>query len=163
MTQETLHKELEEATPALLRIARELTWNKIPDTCKFILSEVKDSDKNFFEQDKLMIKENDGKTPVSLDELMPTLKKLYDDFYDISLEIYKTTSEVNIIDVRYYSIHALDPDYKQTEIKEPSILHCKVRIPPWIGDEKEKFDINWKHKKFMFRWKMFWLKYKTQK
>jgi hypothetical protein len=36
-----LQKEIEEAVPRLLGMARALSWNKISDNCKFILTEIK--------------------------------------------------------------------------------------------------------------------------
>ena len=102
MTLETLENEIEQAIPRLFEMARNLTRNKIFQNYKFILTEIKDSSENFHEQRKINKLVNDKKVPMSLMELMPALKKLYNNFYDINLHIYKSTKSITIIDFRYY-------------------------------------------------------------
>ena len=145
MTPTTLQDEIQEAIPKLLDIARELTWNNISDKCKFIVTEIKDSQDNFHEQRKLNKKMNDKKVPMMLTKLMPTLQRLFANLYDINLCIYKATSAMTIIDIRYYAKSSLDEGYPTKVINNPPMLHCKVSMPPWLGDKKEKFDINWEH------------------
>ena len=142
-----------------------MTWNKISDNCKFILTEIKDSQDNFHVQRKLNKIENDKKVPVALTELMPTLQRLYDNLYDINLHIYRATNSMTIIDFRYYPKLSLDQDYREKVLQKPPMLHCKDIMPPWLSDKKEKFDINWEHYEGLNRWKLFWLKLrlKTQK
>lgn len=165
MTKHTLQKETEEAVPKLLDLARELSWNKISDNCRFILTEIKDSQENFHVQRVLRKRENDRKVPMTLVELMPTLQNLYDDFYDINLHIYRATKSMTIIDFRYYPKSSLDQDYRQRVLHNPPMLHCKVAQPPWLTDKEEKFDINWEHKQWLINWKLFWAlrKLKDQK
>jgi len=162
MTKHTLQKETEEAVAKLLDLTRELTWNKISDNCKFILTEIKDSQENFHVQRVLRKRKNDRKVPMTLVELMPTLRNLYDDFYDINLHIYRATKSMTIIDFRYYSKSSLDPDYRQSVLHNPPMLHCKVAQPPWLTDKKEKFDINWEHKQWLINWKLFWARRKLK-
>jgi hypothetical protein len=165
MTSNTLQKEIEEAVPKLLKLARELTWNEISDNCKFILTEIKDSQENFHVQRVLRKKENDKKVPVTLGELMPTLQSLYDNFYDINLHIYRATKSVTVIDFRYYPKSSLEQEYRQKVLHNAPMLHCKVATPPWLFEKKEKFDINWEHKLWWINWKLFWMgqKLKRQK
>ncbi|HMK25209.1 MAG TPA: hypothetical protein VK483_04200 [Chitinophagaceae bacterium] len=162
MTSHSLKNELEEAIPRLLDMAKELTWNKLSDNFKFILTEIKDSQENFYEQRRLRKIENDKKIPVTLQELMPTLQKLYENFYDINLQIYKSTRAMTVIDIRYYPQSSLDEDYRRKVINNPPMLHSKVSIPPWCSDRKEKFDINWEHNQGWNKWKLFWLKLKLK-
>jgi hypothetical protein len=131
MTPNTFQRELETGVPQLLDLARSLTWNTLSNNCKFIFSEIKDTDKDFVEQQQLMIEENEKKNPVLLDELMPTLQKSYSNFYDINLLVYKSTIKMTVIDIRYYPKSLLDDEYQQTIINNPPMLHCKVTIPPW--------------------------------
>lgn len=160
MTSSTLQKEIEEAVPKLLDIARELTRNKISGNCKFILTKIKDSQENFHVQQLLRKRENDKKVPVLLQALMPTLQSLYDNLYDINLHIYRVTKEVTIIDIRYYPRSALDQAYRQKVLHNPPMLHCKVTTPPWLYGQKEKFDINWEHSEGLNRLRLFWMKLK---
>ncbi len=156
MTLNTFQKEIEGAVPKLLEMARELTWNKIPDNCKFILTEIKDSQENFHVQRQLLKKENDKKVPLTLQELMPALQNLYDNLYDINLHIYRATKNVTIIDVRYYPKSSLDQEYRLKVLGNTPMLHCKVAMPPWLSDKKEKFDINWEHKQWLINWRLIW-------
>jgi len=150
----TLQDEIQEAIPKLFSIARELTWNKISDNYKFILTEIKDTEKNFHVQRKLLKKENDRKFPVTIQELLPALQRLYSNIYDINLHIYKATKSLTIIDVRYYPKPSLDADFRQKVFNDPPMLHLKVAIPPWVIDNDEKFDINWEHKQWMIKWRL---------
>ena len=162
MTSSTLRKEIEEAVPKLLEMARELSWNKISDNCKFILTEIKDSQENFHVQRVLTKKENDKKVPVTLQELLLKLQDLYDNLYDINLNIYKSTKSMTIIDIRYYPKSSLDKDYEQKVLHNPPMLHWKVSFPPWMSDKKEKFDINWEHYSGWNKWRLFWLILKSR-
>ncbi len=162
MTPTSFQKELETAVPQLLDLARGLTCNKISDNCKFIFSEIKNSDKKNFEIQQLMLKENKKKTPVLLEELMPTLQKNYNNFYDINLQIHKSSKKITIIDIRCFFKNSLDNNYKQTIINNPPLLHCKVPIPDWLTNKQERFDINWEHYKFKNLWKTYWARQKLK-
>jgi hypothetical protein len=162
MNSSTLQHEIEEAVPRLFNIANEFTWNKLSDNCKFILTEIKDSNENFLEQRLLRKKQNENKAPVTLQEFMPSLQKLYDNLYDINLHIYKATKNMTIIDVRYYLKSSLDEDYIQNVLHNPPMLHCKVSMPPWLSNKKEKYDINWELNEGVNKLRMFWLKLKLK-
>ena len=77
MTSDTLQQEIQEAIAELLNMARAMSWNKISDNCKFILTEIKDSNRSFNDQRTFLKKENDKKTPLLLQQVMPILKSLY--------------------------------------------------------------------------------------
>jgi hypothetical protein len=145
MTSSTLQKEIEATVPRLLEMARELTWNKISDNCKFILSEIKNSDGNFQTERKLRIKENDLKVPVTLEELMPALQNLYNNVYDLNLYVYRSGKDLTIIDIRCYLKSSLDADYRAMVIDNEPMLHCKIPMPASPGSKNVKFDINWEY------------------
>ncbi len=146
LTKDTLQYDIAEAIPRLLDIARESTWNKISDNCKFILTEISNDVENAHQRRVRNKKENDKKTPLSLAELMPTLQKLYDNIYDINLHIYRSRPGMTVIDIRYYLKSSLDDEYRQKVLYNEPMLHCKVSMPPWLGDKWEKFNVNWEHK-----------------
>jgi len=162
MTLETLEYEIKEAIPRLFEMARSLTRNKISDNYKLVLTEIKDSSENFREQRKINKLVNDKKVPMAVTELMPTLKKLYNNFYDINLHIYKATKNITIIDFRYYPKSSLDKDFRIKVLDNPPMLHCKVTHPPWLSDKKEKFDINWIHYEGLNKLRLLWLKLKLR-
>jgi hypothetical protein len=155
-------KEIEEAIPKLLDLARQLSWNTISNRCQFILSEIKDSEQNFDVKRVTRIKENAKKIPVSLSEMMPTLQNLYVDMYDINLHIHRADSRLTVVDIRYYLKSSLDPECREKIGHTLPMLHCKVATPPWLSEKKEKFDINWEHKQWMIRWKQFWTRRKVK-
>jgi len=146
-------------------MARGLSWNKISNNCKFILSEIKASEENFYMQRVLRKKANDKKAPVTFSEIMLTVQNLYDNLYDINLHIYRADRRLTIVDIRYYPKSSLDPNHREKVIHNPPMLHAKVAQPPWLTDKKEKFDINWEHKQWLIQWKLFWMgqKLKRQK
>lgn len=162
MTIDTLQDEIEKAIPKLLDMARDLTRNTISDNCKFILTEIKDSRDNFHIQRRQNKKENDQKTPVTLNELMPTIKNLYDNIYDINLHIYKATKHLTIIDFRYFPNSSLEKEYRKKVLGNPPMLHCKVVMPPWLSDKKEKFNVNWEHHEGLNRLRLLWMKLKLK-
>ncbi|MGG9963556.1 hypothetical protein [Ferruginibacter sp. SUN106] len=163
MISSTLQNEIEEAIPGLLELAREVTWNKISGHCKFIVSEIKNSEGNFHEQRRKRKKENDLKIPLTLQELMPALQQLYENFYDINLYIYRVTKNLTIIDIRYYPKSSLELEYRQQVANNKPMLHCKVTIPAWVSDKKNKFDINWEHKEWLIHWKLYWERQKLKR
>jgi len=155
MSPATLHEEIEKAIPMLLNMAKDLSWNKISDNCRFILSEIINSDSTAHEERDRRLKENKKKAAVAFSEIMPVLRRLYENFYDINLFIYKSSKKLTVIDIRYYSKLSLDEDYRQKVINDPPMLHCKVAMPPWLFEKKEKFNINWEHNKTWILWKYF--------
>lgn len=158
MTISTFQTEIEDAVSRLIDMARERTYTTIPDNYKFILTEISDSDKNLHAQSWVRKRANDKKIPVALSELMPSLQSLYHNLYDINLHIYRTTKNLTTIDFRYYTKSSLDPDYREKVLGNPPMLHCKIACPPWLGDKKGKFDINWEHYEGLNRLRLFRLK-----
>lgn len=147
MSSDTLQNDIEQSIHSLFGLANELTWNKLSTNCKFILTEIKVDENNFHELGLVKKIENEKKQPVTLQEIMPTLQKLYDNLYDINLYIYKATKDMTVIEIRYYPKSSFDKDILRAVINNPPMLHCKVSIPSWLSDEKERFDINWEHNK----------------
>lgn len=163
MKRENLHSDISNSLASLLKLARQLSYNKISDHCLFILSEIKNSEESFHIQNQKRIKENNFKAPKTYEEIIIELEKIFKGIYDINLYIFKSLKNVTIIDIRYYSRNSIDLAYqKQTESKE-TMIHCKVNVPPYLIDKNEKFDINWEHKTLKLYWKLFWTKRKIKK
>jgi hypothetical protein len=163
MTKATFEKEIQEAVPKLLAMARELSWNKISGNCKFILTEIIDSNENFHVQRNLRKKENNKKNPLAFAEIIPAVQSLYDNLYDINLHIYRADSELTVIDIRYYLKSSLEHDFRQRIIDNPPMLHCKIVQPPWGASKKQKFNINWEHRRWLISWKLFLVRSKINK
>jgi hypothetical protein len=156
MTREIFHNEIAAMIPALLDMARLLTSRKIAAECLYILSEIKESELNFHQQRVLRKKLNDKKVPVSLPQLLPVLYEKYGNLYDINLYIYRAYKHHTVIDIRYYPKSSLDIAQQKIVVHNPPMLHCKVAQPPWLIEEKAKFDINWEHRPFLIHWNLFW-------
>ena len=163
MKKENIYKDLTDATKSLLNLARDCSYNVISDNCLYIISEIKNSDKNFRERNKIRIKENSLKTPKPLADILPTLDELYPNFYDVNLYVYRACKQVTIIEIQYYPRSSLNFEYRQQTQSQLTMLHCKVSNPPYYSAKKEKFDINWEFEPLNHRWKMFWLMLKTNK
>ncbi len=163
MKKESIYKEISDAVQSLLKLARDSSFNKISDNCKFIISEIKHSDKNFFEQNKIRKTYNDKKTPKPLAEIIVELEILYPNLYDVNLYVYKADKYSTIIEIQYFPRSSLDIEYQKTYATQETMLHCKVAIPAYASDNKIKFDINWQLETINHKWKMFWWQWKTRK
>ena len=163
MKKENIYKDLTDATISLLNLARDCSYNFISDNCFYIISEIKNTDMNFRERNKIRIKENSLKKPKLLADILHELEELYPNFYDVNLYVYKANKQTTIIEIQYYPRSSLDIDYRQKTQSQLTMLHCKVSNPPYYSDKKEKFDINWEFEPLNHRWKMFWLMRKTNK
>lgn len=150
-----LYTSFAEATVALINLAKEITWNDYSSEYFYILSEIKDSDKNARERRKEMVAENKKKTPVPLQELLPVLEKIHDNVYDFNLHVYKTSKKMTVIDIRYYPKMSLEPGYRKQAQDNKPMMHCKVATPP-DRQGNEKFDIHWEHYFDNVWWKKTW-------
>ena len=159
MTENTLSQAVEEMIPSLLDLARSLTWNKISDNCRFVLTEIKESKVEFHSRQKLVL--NGLKEPVTFEEIIQLLQQRYENLYDINLYIYRSEATSTIIEIQYYPKSALDQAFRKQVLHHPPMLHCKVNMPPWISKGK-KFDINWAHKPGVISRKLFWMKLKLR-
>ena len=156
ITRENLASNLSDAMMAVLGMAKESSWNKISNNCKFIISEIKPPLGNFFDEARIRKLKNDKKTPEILRDVISDLLNVYPNIYDINLYIYKSFSDLTIVEIQYYPKSLLEAEYRITVAENPPMLHCKVAIPPYCFGTTDKFDINWEHNDFRNKWKMFW-------
>lgn len=163
MKKESIYKDISDSVQSLLELARDSSFNDISDNCKFVISEIKHSDKNFFEQNKIRKSINDKKIPKPLTDIIGELETLYVNLYDVNLYVYKASKYSTIIEIQYFPRSSLDIEYQKTSATQETMLHCKVSIPAYASDNKEKFDINWQLGTTNHKWKMFWWQWKTKK
>jgi hypothetical protein len=163
MKKENLYKDISDAVQSLLKLSRDSSFNNISDNCKFIISEIKYSDKNFFKQNKIRKADNRKKTPKPLADIIVELEKLYPNLYDVNLYVYKAGKYSTLIEIQYFLFSSLDIDYQKIISTQETMLHCKVAIPVYASDNNEKFDINWQLGTINHKWKMFWWQRKTKK
>ena len=160
MTSNISTVQIEESVCALVTMAKEMTWNHISNNYLYILTEIKAPTENFHDQRKIRKRENDQKTPISIQDILPILNTLYDDIYDLNFHIYKATKNDTVIEISYYPKSLLDPDYRQKISDNPPMIHSKVAIPPWLSNRKKKFDINWEHQESLTQIRLLWQKIK---
>jgi len=155
-----LESKIRSASQTLLKMAKDSAWNKFSNNVKFIVKEIKDNSDDFNKQRLDRKIENDKKTPVNLNEIMPFLHSLYEDLYDINLYIYEASTKMTIIEIQYCLKSSLSEDYRLEIINNPPTLHCKVAIPPCLSHKNKKFDINWEHRPYLTRFGILWMKIK---
>jgi hypothetical protein len=163
MKKESLFKEISDAVQSLLNMARESSFNNISENCKFIISEIKHSDKNFFERNKIRKTDNDKKIPKPLADIILELEILYPNLYDVNLYIYKADKNFTIIEIQYFPRSSHEIEYQKISAIQETMLHCKVAIPAYASESKKKFDINWQLGTINHKWKMFWWQRKMKK
>jgi hypothetical protein len=136
------------AVPQLLKLGRTLTQNDISDHCLFILTEITDEPTNAHQRRRVIKRLNDAKQPLPLADLAPALHQLHGNLHDINLYIYRTTSELTIVDIRYYPRSSLAQTYRAQVAELPPMLHLKVATPPWLAlaEPLPQFDINWERR-----------------
>jgi hypothetical protein len=161
ITKDTLEQHLAEATVILLAMARDLAWNKISDHCMYIISNLKEEEEKFGVQAKVEKARYDKIKPQYLDDIMPNILKLYPDFYDINLFVYKASNERTIVNIGYYPKSTLNEEYRKTIENNPPMLHCKVSQPFYCHfNGKKKFDINWQNNSFSYKINSFRARFK---
>ena len=148
------------AVADLFDLAEKCTWNKLSRNCKFILSEIRDTQLNVFDQIAMRNKQNRTKKALPLHDVLPSLGTLNGKLFDINLYVWKATKSDTVIDIRYYLKTSLDTTYRQKVIENTAMVHCKVSVPPWLDDAGVKFDINWELKPQLIKWKIFLRKMK---
>jgi hypothetical protein len=145
MTRDSIESDILAGVSQLLDLAAPQVWNKLSTNCQFLLSEISNNHKNGFEEQRQIRETNDSRTPVALHELVPELQAIYDNLFDINLYIDRTTSDLTIIDIRYYAKTSLKPEYRQLVGARSPMFHCKVALPPTALYRDGKFDINWRY------------------
>ncbi|MGE3800105.1 MAG: hypothetical protein AB7H80_03725 [Candidatus Kapaibacterium sp.] len=146
MAIETLETEIEQMTVALFQIARSRSWNKISDSCSYIISEIKESDLRTGSQfRRARRKANDVKSPMALQQAADELRSIYYNLHDVNLYIYKAVRTHTIVEIQYYSKSSLSEEYLEEMKDNTPTFHSKVTLPPYIdpNDKERKFNINW--------------------
>jgi hypothetical protein len=162
MTQIAFKESLSTTITNLLTLAKEITYNNISDSCTFILSEIKNSDPISYEGQKTRILENNKKTHLDFEAVFISLEKMHPELYDINFYIHKSSKNLTIIDIRYYLKSSLGDELSLNAKDDEPMFHCKIYLPPYLSDKKEKFDINWEHQVIRTKWKLFWVKKKFE-
>ena len=163
MTRETLDQTIKDSTKNLIQMVRKHCWNHISDNCVYIISEIENDDKDFFQKRIERNKTNKTKTPKTIEETTNKLKEIYSNIYDINFYVYKAKKRKTIIEIQYFPKSLLATNFLEKVKENEPIIHCKISQPPYIEKNTEKFDINWEHNELKYYWKMFWWKRKTKK
>ncbi len=128
----------------LLSMASVLTYNVLSTNCRYIFSEIYNSQNVLTEKERYLQLERMQLIPQVLVDIMPEVLRHYANLYDINLIIHKATSQATIIDIRYYAKSSLESEYRQLVVANAPMLHSKVPMPYWVEENILRFDINWK-------------------
>ncbi len=150
-----LELNLKEATSTLLEMARNSCWNKISDNTSYIISEIVNDERNFFDKRIARKKSNDKKKVKSLEQITTELNDIYENLYDINLYIFKSKKASTIIEIQYYPKSSLESEFYETIKNNEPMLHMKIGIPPY-ANKTEKYDVNWELGGIRHEWKSFW-------
>ncbi|WP_196887960.1 hypothetical protein [Aureivirga sp. CE67] len=157
MTKDNFQYKLKSASNSLIETARKHAWNSISENCLYILSEYNKNDSTLNSKEKKV--KNLKKTPISLEEIIPSLEKIYDDLYEIDLIFFKSKSKFTIIEILYIRKSSFEKVYYETIKNNSPMLHCKVQLPPYLKQKEKKFDINWHLGGLRHQWNSFCWKY----
>ncbi|MFH6992428.1 hypothetical protein [Flavobacterium sp. FlaQc-48] len=157
--EKNIEEEIENLTIRLLDLVNLNCWNAISRNLMFILSNISEAEgENFFIQRSNRNKLNKKKIPKSFKEVTISLKEIYDLIYDVNLHVYKSEKHRTIIEISYFLKSELPPDYIKTIVNNPPMLHCKIALPPYLNNKKNKFDVNWELGGIRYNWNIFWWK-----
>lgn len=162
MKNENLKSDIQQAVMDLTLLVEKNCWNKLSKNHFFIISEIPNSSNeqnidNWSKLEAKMRKENKYKIPITLNEAIVKLDKVYENLYDVNLYVYNAKKDKTIIEIRYYLKSHLEKDFFETIKEIPPMIHSKI-LNPRYRRKSEKFDINWqfggiKHFLQMFYWK----------
>ena len=156
--------ELTQVTAALLKMAREMTWNTISDEVRYVIRKTAGAEAgNIPAQNRERKRILDAAPELSAEQAIAILLEKYPNLYCIDLYIFRALPNRTIVEIELTEKSRLDADYRLTVSDKPPEWHAKVAIPPYRSEAKEKFDINWPVGSWESRWKMFWWKWKLRK
>lgn len=147
--------DIQDLSDKLIELARNLCWNDFSNSYAYILSEIVNDDKAFFEKRIERKKQNSKKRPLSLEQVREELDKLYSNLYDVNFYIFNATKSKTIIEIQYYPKSSLDKDYYEKVKNNEPMLHCKVATPFYLRNEDDKFDVNWELLGLRYKWNVF--------
>nr|WP_321411257.1 hypothetical protein [uncultured Carboxylicivirga sp.] len=154
---------IKELSDKLIELVRNSCWNDFSNSYAYIISEIVNDDKNFFEKRIERKKQNSKKSLLNIEQAREEIDKIYENLYDVNFYVYKATKNKTIIEIQYYPKSSLDKDYfKKVKENEP-MLHCKVSIPIYLQNDKEKFDVNWELGGIRYKWNMLLYKNRVKK
>jgi hypothetical protein len=161
LTTETLPEILTQTTAALLKMAREMTWNTISDQVCYVIRKTNPGENgNLIDNNRMRKRLLDAAPVLTPDQAVEVLRKQYPNLYLIELYVFKALQNRTIVEIALLEKDQLETNYRLSVAGNPPEWHCKVAIPPYRTDAGEKFDIHWPIGPWEFRWKMFWRKIK---
>ena|SRR5690554_270424 len=155
--------DIKELSDKLIELVRNSCWNDFSNSYAYIISEIVNDDKNFFEKRIERKKQNSKKRLLNIEQAREEIDKIYENLYDVNFYVYKATKNKTIIEIQYYPKSSLDKDYFEKVKENEPMLHCKVSIPIYLQNDKEKFDVNWELGGIRYKWNMLLYKNRVKK
>jgi hypothetical protein len=161
MNKQTLKYNLHEIAKETIRFAKELTWNKYSDNVYFKIKPNVLDDNDHLDNDERI---NLGQRKAELDKIL-TIDQVVDRlcFADrvpvwTNISIERTTKKWTIIELMT-SRRFSEDNYMHKDSGFPP-FHIAIATPIY-RNEKEKFNINWRHDKFRTKFYTWIWKLKT--
>lgn len=152
MGPEKLRKDIKGCTASLLALARDCCWNKFSDEVAYIISEIEDEGEGGWQKIIESRRNKDKLKPMDFAAMMKYVEEIYPEIHDINLFVHKAEKYRTIVDVRYF---LKSKAVCETKLETPSMLHAKIAIPPYRGNDSHKFDVHWEFGGLRHQWKMF--------
>jgi hypothetical protein len=151
MNNNDLIKQLRWSTNTLLELTRETCWNTLSNDCVYLITRISESDDREIKKKKLPR----NTELLTLEELAVELEKLYPQIYDLCFFIYQAQKSRTIIELQYFPKSALDQEFLLKVKDQSSMIHYKIKIPPYWQDRTKPFDVNWELGGFRHHWYLF--------
>ncbi|MBN2613357.1 MAG: hypothetical protein JXB00_17520 [Bacteroidales bacterium] len=158
MNIEAIDIKIKSVTENLIQMTRYLCWNKISDNCFYILTNKEDIKlDNAEEIRKYRQKANRKKHPLTLNQVISKLKVDSPNLYDCDLYLYRSMKDKTIVEIQFLSGFALE------KVNKEPMITCKIILPTYAENSKEKFNANWQFGGFQHCWKIFIWKLKIKR
>jgi len=149
MDKETFIKRLNEASNSALKLAREFTFNELAENLIYTIkpNSLDLSDHlTDFEKDNLSVRKKELNKTLTVNEVADRL--IHDNKVPlwINCSVIRSTRKTTTIELFTSRRFRDDSElYHKMETYPP--FHAVIMNPPYLFDNEEKFDVNWKYKK----------------
>ncbi|RIJ46263.1 hypothetical protein D1614_20035 [Maribellus luteus] len=153
MDKETFIKRLNEASNSALKLAREFTFNEIADKLIFkIKPNSLDLSKHLTDSEKenLIARKKELNKTLTANEVANRLILENKVPVWINCSVIRSTKKITTIEL-FTSRRFRDDSELYHKIETYPPFHAVIMNPPYLFDNKEKFDVNWRYKKSRLR------------
>ncbi|MFT5779729.1 MAG: phosphoribosylformylglycinamidine (FGAM) synthase PurS component [Crocinitomicaceae bacterium] len=156
MTLGKFTENISELVEKVSELAERFCTNSVSDNYEYIHSEIEINPRRNLQIERIeRIKANNKKETLSLETACLFLFKKYSDLFDINVCIHRSHRSKTVIDIRYLLKSSLESSEREVEENVEPMYHAKLTNPPYLLKEGEKYDVNWEHRTFNTRWRLY--------